>query len=330
MMDEMQPSLSYELGTKDEAWKESVREKLTELLGDMPEKVDLNIRIQHVYETEKYIEKRIVFTAEKYADVPCYLLLPKNRQGKIPAVICLQGHTMGMHISLNRAIYPGDEKYTADSCRAFAIQAVEQGYAALALEQRCFGERRDLRPKPEMYEFDRGCHTPSLVALMLGRTMVGERVWDVSRAIDMLETLPEIDSDRIACMGTSGGGTITWFSACLEPRIKAAMPSCYVCSLKESIGRIDHCECNYIPGILKYFDIGDLACLIAPRPLVVVAGREDRLFPYRGVQKAFSTISAIYKDMGAEKNCRLVTGDAGHRFYPEQAWPVFNEISSLK
>ena len=73
--------------------------------------------------------------------------------------------------------------------------------------------------------------------LLLGRTMIGERVWDVSRANDALGAFPEVDVDRVACMGNSGGGATTFYAACLEPRIRVAMPSCSVCTYRDSIFR---------------------------------------------------------------------------------------------
>ena len=103
------------------------------------------------------------------------------------------------------------------------------------------------------------------------------------------------------------------------------MPSCSVCTFRDSIGKILHCQDNYIPGILKYFEMGDLACLIAPRPLVVVAGREDKIFPISGVEKTFDVIRQIYSAAGAPDNCALVVGEGGHRFYAQQAWPVFRK-----
>ena len=93
---------------------------------------------------------------------------------------------------------------------------------------------------------------------------------------------------------------------------------------------IFHCTCNFIPGIMKYFDMGDLACLVSPRPLIVVAGRKDDIFPIDGVTKAFNTIEQIYKAAGAADNCRLIIGEEGHQFYARQGWPAFGELSGWK
>ena len=307
------------------AWRRMVGTKLRELIGVLPDKVPLDIRKEYERETDLFRETRFVFAAEAYADVPCHLLIPREGSGPFPVVVCLQGHSTGMHISLGRPRYEGDEESIAGD-RDFAVQAVREGYAALVMEQRCFGERQQDRP-PQVVHRESRCHHATMTALLLGRTMIGERVWDVSRAIDALGEFGEIDSDRIGCMGNSGGGTITYFAAALDERIRIAMPSCYVCTFRDSIGTIDHCEDNYVPGILRYFEMGDLACMIAPRPLVVVAGWDDDIFPIEGVEETFERISQIYGAAGAPDRCRMVVGEGGHRFYANLAWPVFRELA---
>jgi cephalosporin-C deacetylase-like acetyl esterase len=309
-----------------QTWRQAVSTKLRELLGILPEKVPLNIRIEYEQEHDLFREIRFVFSPEAHADIPCHLLIPLQKQAPFPVIICLQGHTTGMHLSLGRPKYKGDKKLVAGGDRDFAIQTVRQGYAALVLEQRCFGERKDQRP-PEIAAFGHTCHHAAMTALLLGRTMIGERTWDVSRAIDALKEFPEIDTGRIGCMGNSGGGTITYFTACLDERIGLAMPSCYVCTFRDSIASIDHCADNYIPGILQYFEMADLAGLIAPRPLIIVAGRDDPIFPLSGVKETFDTIQQIYNAAGAPERCRLIIGKGGHRFYAAQAWPVFDELA---
>ena len=324
----IKPKLAFDEQNDYPQWKEKVREKLSELLGDMPEKVDLDIKIEWEKEHDTFIEKRIVFMAEKYVDVPCHLWIPKNVEKPCPAVICLQGHSSGMHISMGRVQYDEDVEIIKDGDRDFAKQIVNQGYCALVLEQRGFGERKSpayLKFEPEATTT---CWHPAMTALLQGRTLIGERVWDISRAIDVLETLPEVDSEKIAVMGNSGGGTATYYAACIDERIKIAMPSCSVCTYKHSIIAGRHCTCNYIPNIAKYFDMGDIACLIAPRALVVVAGREDDGFLIEGCQEVYSTIEKIYKKEGAENNCRFLIGDGEHRFYADLSWPVFKELSN--
>jgi len=160
-----------------------------------------------------------------------------------------------------------------------------------------------------------------MTALLLGRTTLAGRVWDVMRAIDVAEAQFSPGA-RYACMGNSGGGTATWYAAALEPRLAGAMPSCAVCSFDGSIAPISHCICNYVPGIRQWFDMGDLAGLIAPRPLVIVAGALDRIFPIDATRETFALIQSYYAAAGAPDKCRLYVGAEGHRFYAE-AWEEF-------
>lgn len=316
-------------------WRYDVDVKLRQLLGmDNFEKVDPNIRIEYEKECEDFYETRFIFTSEYKVDVPVHLLIPKTdktitpedahtakSEGSFPVMVCLQGHSPGMHISLARAKDDIDKESIEEGDRDFAVQCVKHGYAALVIEQRAFGERKDERGK-KVNPMHNSCVHPSMVELLMGRCMVAARCWDVSRAIDTLVNFDNIDTDRIACMGNSGGGTITFFVTCLDKRIKMAMPSCYFCTVKESIARIDHCVDNYIPGMLQWFDLQDLTCLIAPRPMLIVAGETDPIFPIAGVKKAYDEACEVYKAAGAEGKCRLFVGTEGHRFYAD-AWKDF-------
>ena len=148
-------------------------------------------------------EIRFRFKSEKNVTIPCHLCIPKGAEGKkLPLMITLQGHSTGMHISLGRPIYPGDEQDCKGGDRDFAIRAVKEGFATLCIEQRCMGE---CGSKPDGHP---NCNHPALQAILLGRTLIGERCWDISRTIDALPAhFPQLDMNRIAIMGNSGGGT---------------------------------------------------------------------------------------------------------------------------
>ncbi|MBQ7363062.1 MAG: acetylxylan esterase [Clostridia bacterium] len=320
----IEPKLKFDASRDFDGYRAELRAKFLELLGDMPEKVPANVRVEYTEDRGDFTEKRFIFDTEKYASVPCHLWIPKDGKEKHGVVICLQGHSSGMHISMGRALYDGDDVTISGGDRDFARQIVKEGYAALVLEQRAFGERRSDKMKDKTT-----CPHPSMVALLIGRTMVGERVWDVSRAIDALESFPEIDAERVAVMGNSGGGTCSFYAACFDERIKIAMPSCAVCTYRDSIAAMYHCACNYIPNAAKYFDMGDLAALIAPRPLVMVCGREDKIFPLRGVMETYGIVEEIYKKAGAAENCKLVIGEGGHRFYADPSWDIFGSFGLI-
>jgi len=233
-------------------------------------------------------------------------------------MICLQGHSTGMHISLARPKSEEDAEDIAGD-RGYAIQAVQEGYAALALEQRAFGECGGTEKGP-------ACNLPGSTALILGRSLIGERVLDVMRTIDLLETgLFPVNGNNVSVTGNSGGGTTCIYAAAMDTRIAACMPSCAFCGYLASIGEQQHCLCNYIPGIARDFDMGDLAAMIAPRTFVAINGKLDRSFPLESAQEQLALAKIIYDQLGCSAKCRLEVGPEGHRYYAAIAWPALKE-----
>lgn len=319
IVEEIEPVLGWR-GGDVKRWQLKLRGKLRQLVGETPaEKCPLNVRPiwrrRHPLGT---IEK-IVFAAEPYADVPAYVCLPRNVATPYTFMICLQGHTTGMHVSI--AVERDDETkpLKVEGDRDFALGCMRRGIAALCIEQRSFGERREQK---QAQVSSHGCHDATMQALLLGRTLIGERVFDVDRGIDYLAWRGDADMRSIGVMGNSGGGTVTLFSAALLPRIAFAMPSCYFCTFRESIMSIYHCADNYIPGLLKYAEMADIMGLFAPKPVVIVAGRRDPIFPFGATRRAFRDLRKIYDACGAGNRCHLAVGDGGHRFYAADAWPV--------
>ena len=311
--DQLVANMKQELGFNEKqeytTWKHQVKEKLIELLGIKEIEKNacpLQMTIEKDEMKEGYRQIRFVFESEKGAFVPCYLLIPDTGKEKYPVVITLQGHSSGFHNSIGEIKYEQDVNYQPRG--AFAVQAVKHGYVALAIEQRAMGERTTKRHlfSPWM------CTFSTMRAFQLGRTTIGERVWDVQRAIDLLSEFPQADTDKIVLTGNSGGGTATYYISCLEERVKVSVPSCSFCPYESSILDIHHCPCNHIPNAYKWFEMQDLACLIAPRRLAIVAGQKDGIFPIEGVRKGFDTVQKIYEKENAEKNCRLIETPKAH------------------
>ncbi len=325
------PSYRYDYKEDFTAWQKRAKEKLNDLLG-----LPLTMPSEDKYTVTEEYEKfglsfmKFTFQSEEGYFVPCCMVKKPDLKGKAPLVICLQGHTTGMHISLGEEIFERDSK-SAAAGQKFAIDAANEGCVAIAIEQRYMGVQgyKDMRGRPACIaaseDMDANQAIPSL---LVGRVPIGERVWDVSRTIDLaLSHFGDmIDENKIICLGNSGGGTATFYASCLEERIALSVPSCAVCTFEESIMAMNHCICNYVPNIRKYFDMGDLGALIAPRRVVVVCGDEDPIFPLPGVEKSFDLMKKAYAHAGIEDKCRLVVGKGGHAFYPKDAWPVIHEL----
>lgn len=319
LMNRTEQAIEYR-GGDVKAWQRKLRRKVREVLGmgQMPtEKADLNVRSlwkrDHKYGT---IEK-IAFTSEPYSDITAFVCLPKTAKPPYTFFVCLQGHSTGAHNSIAVDRDDNTRRIKIEGDRDFGIGCMKRGIAALCIEQRSFGERRELVQEKRS---DLMCHEAAMHALMLGRTLIGERVYDVDRGIDYLASRGDVDMKRIGVMGNSGGGTLSLFSAAVLPRIAFSMPSCYFCTFRDSIMSLNHCSCNYIPGLLQYAEMADVMGLFAPKPVVIVAGREDMIFPVKAVRREFKRLKAIYKAAGAEDNCHLVIGSEGHRFYADKGW----------
>ena len=323
----IKPALRYDGKQSIDEWRSEAKAKLRELLGmdKIARPDDLKFNLEYKTECDEYTEYRFTIESEEGYGFPSVLRVPKAVKAPMPLVICLQGHSTGFHVSLGKPRFEEDKASIASGDRDFCVRAVKEGYAALAVEQRNFGEcggnLGPERPGPD-------CHVSSMSAIINGRTTIGERAHDISCVIDaMLENFGEVfDHDKIVLMGNSGGGTATYYTACLEERIALAMPSCAVCTYKHSIAAMKHCVCNFIPNIANYFDMGDLAGMIAPRKLVVVNGKDDPIFPAPGVNESFEIIKSMYEASGVPENCALVTGNGGHRFYADPAWPIVHKM----
>ena len=322
LMSHITPELRYN-GGDVKKWQGRLRRKLRGLIGETPEnRCELHARRLWVREHPLGTIEKITFASEPYSDVVAYVCLPRDVQPPYTFMICLQGHSTGMHNSI--AVQREDETkpLQIEGDRDFGLGCMRRGIAALCIEQRSFGERREQKQERVAA---RGCHDAAMHALMLGRTLVGERVYDVDRGIDYLAARGDADMKAIGVMGNSGGGTISMFAAALLHRIAFAMPSCYFCTFMDSIMAMDHCMCNYIPGMLRIAEMSDIMGLFAPKPVVIVAGKEDEIFPVKATRRAFRELRHIYNSYGAKTRCHLVVGDGGHRFYADDAWPVMLE-----
>lgn len=323
VLKETVPSMVFEPGRESlQKWQERASGKLRELLCLPRTECAREFNIEFTEKHEGFTEIRFTFQSEEGEYAPCHIWIPEAEENeKPPVMICLQGHSTGMHISMGRAKFEGDAETANDGDRDFMKHCIERGMAAVCLEQRCFGERGG-NPNPD-------CYFSAMTALLSGRTLLGGRVWDIMKLIDVLEEnfADFVDVNKVYCMGNSGGGTATFYSTALDKRIKAAIPSCAFATFSGSIGAMYHCACNYVPGIAKYFDMAEIAGLIAPRPLVIVSGKEDKIFPLPTAEHEFTRLKEIYyKNSVCPDNCIHVKGDGGHRFYAEPAYEEFGKM----
>ncbi len=324
LREKLTPALTYKDGCDYTKWREDVKNKLFELAGIesiRKNSCPLNLEIESEVQKDGYKQIRFTFESECGSFVPCYLLIPDTKKDKYPVAITLQGHSSGFHNSIAEPKENENPDYALGRGK-FAVQAAKNGYAALAIEQRGMGERRPSAPHQNDANM---CEYTAHMALLLGRTILGERMWDVSRAIDALAAFDCLDLDKILIAGNSGGGTMSFYAACFDERIKLSVPSCAFCTYEDSIMNYFHCSCNFIPHAYEWFEMQDLSCLIAPRDLIVIAGAEDAIFPINGVKTGFETTKKCFELAGVPDKCRMIETPKGHYWCEDIVWGAINE-----
>ena len=314
--------LTFRANTKAEAeaWQVELRAKLTSLLGGFPDRKPLRFQTVEVRNFPGYRREKFVFESRPGMGVLGYLLTPAGKKAPHATVVCVPGHGRGVDDIVgidengkDRSVKPF---YEFD----FAVQVVEHGMAAVAIEPMAFGCRRDARNIEKGLK-QSACQPTAGSALLLGETMIGWRVWDVMRTIDWIETRPELDAKRVGCLGISGGGTCTQFSSALDLRIKAAFVSGYLNTFRDSIMSVSHCIDNYVPGILNWAENYDVASLIAPRYFFSEGGTRDPIFPVHATKEAFAKVKRVYEVFGVPARAQQEIFEGVHEFHGKQGLP---------
>jgi dienelactone hydrolase len=304
-----------------EAWQKTLRARLTELLGGFPTaRLPLRPAVLETRTFPAYRREKIVFDSRPGSSVLVYVLLPSQARTPCPTMICVPGHGRGVDDIVGIDEQGRDRTARVGYQYDFAIQVAEAGMAAVAIEPLGFGCRRD--PINARQGLGRkACDPVAGSALLLGQTMIGWRVWDIMRTLDYIATRSELDATRVGCMGISGGGTATVFSTALEPRLRVAMVSGYLNTFRDSIGSLAHCIDNYVPGILNWAEMYDVAGLIAPRPLFVESGEKDNIFPIQASIESVGKVRDVYNVFGATDRIEHEVFPGEHSFWGKKGIP---------
>ena len=149
-------------------------------------------------------------------------------------------------------------------------------------------------------------------SLMFGTTVIGQRVLDLVRTLDMLADRDDVDASAIGIFGISGGATASLFASAVDDRFAAVALSGYVTSFRASVLSMEHCICNVVPGLLADAEMVDIALSLTPRPLLLEAGRSDPIFPIAAAEAAARRIREGYTALGAGDRFELDVFDGGH------------------
>jgi dienelactone hydrolase len=279
-------------------WQAATRAALASTVGFQDRSaVPLAPRQIELVDKGDYTREKVLLQTAPNTVMPVYLLLPKGGEAPHPVVLAFAGHGYGVK-DIVGLWEDGEERDTPDGYQKdFAVALCRRGFAVAAPEISCFGERQtDFSYLDTMLGqgVPTTCTHTAMLAFHLGGSPIGLRVHDGKRLVDYLQTRSDVDAARLGAMGISGGGLHTFFSTCLDPRIRACVISGYYSTFRDSVLAMSHCACNFVPGLGQFGEMYDLVGLIAPRPLLVEAGTRDPLFPIEAVKRSVARAREVY------------------------------------
>ena len=181
----------------------------------------------------------------------------------------------------------------------------------IAPDWRSFGERR---LGGEFGARD-ACNVLFIKGMLMGLNLLTLNIWDAMCSIDYLCLRPDVDPNLIGCAGLSYGGTMTLYTAALDERVKCAVVSGYLNSFESyAVGLGNTCGAQTPAGLLRYGEMSDVACMIAPRPLLIESGVADDGFPIDASREAAGAVRRAYETAGAPDKFDVDEFDGGHRW----------------
>jgi hypothetical protein len=312
-----------------QARREYTKNLLDKFIGTpLRSKPPLAAKITGEKDRGDHVLRKFSYQTEPGEFVPAYLLIPKKRAKRVPAVLCPHQTTQaGKNEPAGLAGNP--QLHTA-------LHLVKRGYVTLTYDALCFGERHD--PASGHY----GDAIPFYKEHPRW-SLMGKMFWDVQRAIDYLETLDFVDTDRIASIGHSHGGYTTLFSMAFDDRIKFGVSNCGFDTFRIDGNTFRWSKATALLPLLGYyvtnprlnmdlyravpdsavidvpFEMHELLALIAPRPLLLSASDEDFVFPNGGwsTRRAVAKLDSVYELLGARENLATFYFSGGHSFASE-------------
>ncbi len=324
LADNVTPSMPWQAKTVDEheKWQGEFQKVIVGLIGKMPAAVPPEVQWIEKVERELYTRHKVLVRTEQEYWSPVYYFVPKKIDRKVPAIVCLHGHS-GIVPYIDESKTEEGRKKTREHELDYAIHFAERGYVTAAIVVRGWDETND-RQDPGVKSPRRGCYQITMTSLLLGMSPQGLRCWDAMRVIDFLQTQPEVDGEQIGVAGLSGGGTLALYLPVLDPRVKLVMIGGAFSSYRASIYSIHHCICNCLPGVMQYGDMSDVVALYAPRPVLLINGINDPIFPIQEAREGYAKLQEVYRLLGKEENIDADFFDGPH------AWSNRKTIPFLK
>lgn len=269
-------------------------------LAGLQSPADPGVRVVGVIRRPEYRVEKLVFESLPGLTLTAHAYVPNRGAAPFPAVLYAPGHWME-----NGKLEPDIQACCANlalhGCVAMVCDPIGQGER--------LGSWRD---------------HGHLEPLLVGVSQAGLMVWESMRAIGYLQSRPDVDETRIGMTGASGGGLNVFYTAAVDSRVAVGVPVCYVTSFYQAmIAERDRSWedgvdlCNQVPGVMAYAEMSDILALVAPRPVCVVAGKRDWMFPIDGTREICRQTREVYRLHGVADRMRLVEVDAEHGYNRE-------------
>ncbi len=293
-------------------WRVALRNKLHDLLSPWPERIPLAPETLSITDEGDYLREEIILQSHPHMEIPCSILRPKDTVGPRPAILALNGHGEGK----NEIIGLTESK----TGQGYGPEMVRAGYVVFAFDFFPFGQRKETEHNSgEGYEY--ACNSTLIRSLLWGFNLLTLNLWDAFRVLDFIQIRPEVDPSRIGVMGCSYGGTTSMYVAILDERIRASVLSGSLGEYRGHGIELDElCGAQVVPGILQWAEMGDIAGLLAPIPLLVESARNDASFPWVHTQPTLERLSEVYRTVGADERLKINIYDGGHHYYVD--WVV--------
>ncbi len=288
------------------SYKAARRKQLIALLGDLPAKDNaISASQRSIAEHDTYIVEHWELHLNGIEPVPAVVARPKDAEGPLPAV--LYNHSHGGFYELGKQELIQSNVYLQQP--SYAKELTNLGFLVLSIDMWGFGERSG-RTESAIFK----------QMLWQGQVMWGMMVYDNLQAFRYLLTRPDVDASRIGTIGMSMGSTMAWWTAALEPRVRACVDLCCLTDFQALIDsdRVDsHGVYYYVPNLLNSFTTADINALIAPRPHLSLAGVHDPLTPAVGLDRIDAKLRDVYAAEGAADAWQLLRYEVGHEESPE-------------
>lgn len=304
------PAVSAEWAAR----QRQIRGTLEKLLGEFPVRPPLPAVTTLAREDRgDYWFERFHFDNGLGDHVPGILLLPKATSAKVPAI--LYHHWHGGEYDRGKV----ELFETNHTPVAPGPALVKRGFAVLAIDAACFGERQG--QGADGLKGGAGEMSAAKFDLWTGRTLWGRMVRDDRQALDYLASRPEVDAGRIGAMGMSMGATRTWWLMALDERVKAGVAVACLTRYQDLIaadGLKYHGIYYYVPGMLRHFDTEAVVACAAPRALLCLNGDQDAGSPVGGIHAIESAARAAWQASGSSEAFQsIVYPGVGHTYTPD-------------